>query len=158
MARNEQLPGSAFLTGLSGRTTEPIGTIVVAAILSILPLIFIKKIPVIVASITALIIIPYILVLGSLLLRRLRGWPQRESKFSLGRWGLPITVAGLIWTVIILLDAAWPREVTNPKLGPLPVIEDLGIGTIIVGGIWWFVSLRAKGRRPPAPPPEPPTP
>jgi len=148
MARNNQLPASGFLTKLSGRTTEPIGTIVVAAILSILPLIFIKKIPVIVASITALIIIPYMLVLGSLLVRRLRGWPQQRSKFSLGRWGLPVTIAGLVWTVIILLDAAWPREVTNPKLGPLPVIEDLGIGTIIVGLIWWFVSLRHKSSTP----------
>ncbi len=148
MARNNQLPASGFLTKLSGRTTEPIGTIVVAAILSILPLIFIKKIPVIVASITALIIIPYMLVLGSLLVRRLRGWPQQRSKFSLGRWGLPVTIAGLVWTVIILLDAAWPREVTNPKLGPLPVIDDLGIGTIIVGLIWWFVSLRHKSSTP----------
>src|SRR5258706_8804819 len=148
MARNNQLPASGFLTKLSGRTTEPIGTIVVAAILSILPLIFIKRIPVIVASITALIIIPYMLVLGSLLVRRLRGWPQQRSKFSLGRWGLPVTIAGLVWTVIILLDAAWPREVTNPKLGPLPVIEDLGIGTIIVGLIWWFVSLRHKSSTP----------
>jgi amino acid transporter len=146
MARNEQLPGSKFLTRLSGHTTEPLGTIVVATILSILPLIFIKRIPVIVASITALIIIPYILVLGSLLLRRLRGWPEQAAKFNLGRWGLPITVAAIVWTVIILLDAAWPREVTNPKLGPLPVIEDLGIGTIVVGLIWWYFSLRHKVR------------
>ena len=53
-------------------------------------------------------------------------------------------MAGLIWTVIILLDAAWPRDMTNPHLGSLPVIEDLAIGTAIVGVIWWFVSLRGK--------------
>ena len=142
MARNGQLPGSAFLTKLSSATTEPLGTILVASVLSILPLIFIKRIPVIVAAITALIIIPYIAVLGSLLLRRLRGWPSAPSQFQLGKWGMPITVVGLIWTVIILLDAAWPREVTNPALGPLPVIEDLAIGTAIIGLIWWFVRLR----------------
>jgi len=146
MARNEQLPGSAFLTKLSRGTTEPLGTIVVAAVLSILPLIFIKKVPVIVASITALIIIPYMLVLCSVLWRRLRGWPGQPAKFNLGRWGLPVTVVAIVWTVIILLDAAWPRAVTNPKLGPMPVIEDLGIGTILVGLIWWFVSLRAKSK------------
>lgn len=144
MARNGQLPGSGFLTRLSVRTDEPLGTIAVAALLSILPLIFIKRIPVIVAAITALIIIPYILVLGALLARRLQGWPRAPSQFKLGRWGLPITVAGLVWTVIILLDAAWPREITNPKLGPLPVIEDLAIGTAVVGLIWWFASLRNK--------------
>jgi amino acid transporter len=144
MARNGQLPGGGFLTKLSRRTDEPLGTICVAAVLSIVPLIFIKSIPVIVAAITGMIIIPYILVLGSLLMRRLQGWPAAPSKFQLGRWGLPITVVGLVWTVIILLDAAWPREVTNPKLGPLPVIEDLAIGTAIVGLIWWFASLRGK--------------
>jgi len=144
MARNDQLPGSRFMTRLSGHTTEPLGAIVVATVLCILPLIFIKRIPVIVASITALIIIPYIIVLGSQLVRRLRGWPTEASRFNLGRWGLPITVAGLVWTVVILLDAAWPREITNPTLGPLPVIEDLGIGTIVVGLIWWFASLRHR--------------
>ncbi len=144
MARNGQLPGSAFLTKLSPRSDEPIGTIAVSVILSLLPLIFVKKIEVIVAAITALIIIPYILVLGSLLRRRLQGWPRKSSPFQLGRWGLPITVAGLIWTVIILWDAAWPRGITNPDLGPLPVIEDLVIGTAVVGVIWWFASLRHK--------------
>jgi amino acid transporter len=99
-----------------------------------------------VASITALIIIPYILVLGSLLVRRLRGWPAEASRFNLGRWGMPVTVAALVWTIIILLDAAWPRQITNPALGPLPVIEDLGIGTVIVGLIWWYLSLR-RGRK-----------
>ncbi len=146
MARNGQLPGAAYLTKLSGRTTEPVGAIVVAAVLSMIPLIFIKRIPVIVAAITALIIIPYILVLAAQLVRRLQGWPQQPAKFNLGKWGLPVTVAGLVWTVIILLDSAWPREITNPKLGPLPVIEDLGIGIIVVGLVWWFASLRYKSQ------------
>ena len=142
MARNGQLPGQRFMTRLSPHTDEPLGTIVVAAVLSMVPLLFIKRIPVLIAAVTALIIIPYILVLASLLLRRTQGWPQAESQFNLGRWGLPITVAGLIWTVIILWDAVWPREITNPTLGPLPVIEDLGLGVIVVGLIWWFVRLR----------------
>jgi amino acid transporter len=144
MARNGQLPGSGFLTKLSPTTDEPLGTILVAVVLSIIPLIFIKRIPVIVAAITALIIIPYILVLGALLVRRLQGWPRAAAQFSLGKWGLPITVAGLVWTVIILWDAAWPRAVTNPNLGPLPVIEDLAIGCFVIGLIWWFASLRNK--------------
>jgi amino acid transporter len=144
MARNGQLPGRAFLIRLSPHTDEPLGTIIIAAALSMIPLIFIKRVPVIVAAITALIIIPYILVLASLLVRRLRGWPETRSQFNLGRWGLPITVAGLIWTVVILWDAAWPREVTNPHLGPLPVIEDLAIGTFVVGLVWWFARLRNK--------------
>jgi amino acid transporter len=146
MARNGQLPGSKFLTALSPRTEEPIGSIVAAVVLSLIPLIFIKRIEVIVAAITALIIIPYILVLGSLLVRRFQGWPRTESKFNLRRWGIPVTVVGLAWTIFVLIDAAWPREVTNPDLGALPVIEDLGLGIIVVGTVWWFVSVRGKSR------------
>jgi amino acid transporter len=144
MARNDQLPASRFLTKLMPQTDEPLGTIIVAAILSMLPLLFIKRIPVIVAAITALIIIPYILVFLSLLVRRVQGWPHSRSQFRLGRWGLPITVAGLIWTGIILWDAAWPRAATNPTLGPMPVIEDLAIGVIVVGVVWWFAGLRKR--------------
>jgi amino acid transporter len=144
MARNDQLPASRFLTRLMPQTDEPLGTIIVAAILSMLPLLFITRIPVIVAAITALIIIPYILVFVSLLVRRLQGWPHSQSQFRLGRWGLPITVAGLIWTAVILWDAAWPRAATNPTLGPMPVIEDLAIGVIVVGVVWWFASLRKR--------------
>lgn len=144
MARNDQLPASRFLTKLTPRTDEPLGTIIVAAILSMLPLLFIKRIPVIVAAITALIIIPYILVFVSLLVRRVQGWPRSRSQFRLGRWGLPITVVGLIWTAVILWDAAWPRAATNPTLGPLPVIEDLAIGVAVVGVVWWFAGLRKR--------------
>jgi amino acid transporter len=132
------------MTKLSRHTDEPLGTIIDAGLLSMVPLLFLNRIPVLIAAVTALIIIPYILVLASLLVRRLQGWPHAESQFNLGRWGLPITVAGLIWTVVILWDAAWPREVTNPKLGPLPVIEDLAIGVIVVGLVWWFARLRNK--------------
>jgi amino acid transporter len=146
MGRNGQLPGSKFLTRLSPRTDEPVGSIAVAVVLSLIPLIFIKRIEVIVAAITALIIVAYILVLGSLLVRRFQGWPRNESRFNLRRWGIPVTVAGLAWTVFVLIDAAWPREATNPDLGPLPIIEDLGIGIIVVGTVWWFVSARAKSR------------
>ena len=85
-------------------------------------------------------------VTGSLLVRRLQGWPKTESKFNLRRWGLPVTVVALAWTIFVLIDAAWPRAATNPNLGSLPVIEYLGIGVIVVGTVWWFVSLRGKSR------------
>jgi amino acid transporter len=144
MARNGQLPGSKALTRLSPRTDEPIGAIVAAVVLSLIPLIFIKRVDVLVAAITGMIIVPYILVLGSLLLRRFQGWPKTESKFNLRRWGLPVTLVALAWTIFVLIDAAWPRAATNPNLGALPVIEYLGLGVIVVGTAWWFVSLRSK--------------
>ena len=152
MARNQQLPGSAFLTKLSPSSDEPVGAIVVSALLAMIPLLFIKHIEVLVAAITALIIVPYILVLVSLLRHRLQGWPRQEAQFRLGSWGLPLTVIGLVWTVCILLDAIWPRAATNPDLGPLPVIWELGLGVIVVGVLWWLLVLRGRVSAPmPAP-------
>ncbi len=89
MARNDQLPAKAFLTKLAPGSEEPVGSIVVGVILSMIPLIFIKKIEVIVAAITAMILIPYMIVLVSLLVRRVGGWPRKESKFNLRGLGTP---------------------------------------------------------------------
>ena len=38
------------------------------------------------------------------------------------------------------------RRPPTPTSGSLPVIEYLGLGMIVVGTVWWFVSLRAKSR------------
>lgn len=144
MARNNQLPGARMLTRLSPRTEEPPVAIIVSVILAMIPLLFIKSIEVIVAAITALIVIPYLIVLVSLLMRRAKGWPERSSKFNLGRWGMPLTVIGLLWCVFVIIDAAWPREATNPDLGPMPIIWELGIGIIVVAIAWWFLRLRSE--------------
>lgn len=146
MARNDQLPGQAFLTKLAPRSEEPVGSIIVAVLLSLVPLIFIKKIEVIVAAITAMILIPYIIVLVSLLRRRITGWPRRQSKFNLRGWGLPVTIVGLAWILFVFIDSIWPRDVTNPKfgVGPMRVIDDVAVVTLIVGIVWWFAYLRPR--------------
>ena len=88
MARNGQLPGSGVPDPAVARApTSRWARSSVAVVLSIVPLIFIKRIPVIVAAITALIIIPYILVLGSLLVRRLQGWPRPRLAVQPGQVG-----------------------------------------------------------------------
>jgi amino acid transporter len=144
MARDGQLPGSAALLRLSPRTNEPIIIIVVATLLSMVPLLVVKKIPVIIAAITALILVPYLMVLGALLVRRLRGWPGKDAPFSLGRWGVPLTGVSIIWVVLVILDALWPRAATNPHLGPFPVIEEAGVVLLVLGALWWYGSLRRR--------------
>jgi amino acid transporter len=144
MVRNRQLPASRWLSHISPRTHEPVRIIVVAAILAMLPLVVISKIPVIVAAITTLILVPYVIVLATLLVRRLQGWPKAPAQFRLGRWGLPITITALIWAVGVTLVAAWPRETTNPRLGPLPVIEEILIGVFAAGLLWWLLVLRRR--------------
>jgi amino acid transporter len=142
--RDRLLPGSSYLTRLSKRTDEPIWTIVVATLLCLVPLVAVTKIELIIAAITGLIVLPYVIVLSSLLVRRLRGWPSRPSLFSLGRWGMPLTVISLAWVLFVFVDTAWPRESTNPNWGPLPVIEEFVIALAVIAGIWWLAALRRR--------------
>ncbi len=146
MARDGQLPGSAFLVPLSARTNEPLRIIVVVAILSMLPLLAVTQIPVIIAAISALILVPYLLVLLALIRRRMQGWPHTETPFRLGSWGLPLTIIAIVWVAAVLVDALWARPETNPNLGPFPVIWELAVVIVVLGAIWWFAALRGQTR------------
>jgi len=149
MARDNQLPGAAYLTRLSPRTDEPVVAIIVAAVLAMLPLLVVKQIPVIVAAVSALILVSYVLVLAALLRKRLQGWPTSLAPFRLGSWGVPLAVVGVVWAVAALIDALWARPETNPNLGPFPVIWEFAAVILIVGGLWWYASLRRRiGLRP----------
>ncbi len=144
MAREHQLPGSSYLTRLSPRTNEPVVTIAVAAILGMLPLLVVNQIPVIVAAISALILVSYMLVLIALLRKRLQGWPTSRAPFKLGPWGVPLTVIGVVWAAAALTDALWARPETNPNLGPFPVIWEFAAVIVIVGALWWYGGLRRR--------------
>ena len=56
--------------------------------------------------------IPYLMVTGPMLLRRLRGdWPRREHGpyFNLGRWGLPVNAFAVLYGAAMTVNLAWPR-------------------------------------------------
>jgi amino acid transporter len=147
MARDNQLPGSKYLTRLAGNG-EPVICIVVAAVLSMVPLLFVQQIPVLIAAITFMILIPYFLVLASLIRKRLGGWPTADAPFNLGTWGMPLTVVGIVWVAFVAIDAAWPRAATNPNLGSFPILEEAFVVTAVLGGLWWFLVLRGRATRP----------
>ncbi len=55
----------------------------------------------------------YTCVTLPMLLARLRGdWPRPDhgTYFSLGRWGLPVNVAAVVYQIIAIVNLAWPRE------------------------------------------------
>lgn len=147
MARDNQLPGARYLTRLAGNG-EPVICIIVAALLSMVPLLFIQQIPVLIAAITFMILIPYFLVLGSLIRKRLAGWPTTDAPFKLGRWGMPVAVVGIIWVGFVIIDAAWPRAATNPNLGSFPILEEAFVVTAVAGALWWFLVLRRRAVQP----------
>ncbi|TMF79685.1 MAG: amino acid permease [Chloroflexi bacterium] len=150
MARDNQLPGSRYLTRLAGNG-EPVTCIIVAALLSMVPLLFVQQIPVLIAAITFMILVPYFLVLASMIRRRLGGWPTASAPFKLGAWGMPLAIIGVVWVGFVAVDAAWPRAATNPNLGPFPILEEAFVVTAVLGALWWFLALRGRVKQPMGP-------
>jgi len=83
-------------------------------------------------------------VLAALIRRRLNGWPTATAPFTLGGWGLPLAIIGIVWVAFVAIDAGWPRAATNPDLGPFPIIEEFAVVIVLLGGLWWFLGLRGR--------------
>lgn len=64
---------------------------------------------------------------------RLKGWVPSGS-FTLGRWGLPVTVAALTYGVLTMVNIAWPRTPDAPWydnwLVALSAVVGVGIGLV----------------------------
>lgn len=113
MARAKELPASDALTR-SMRNGTPIGSLVVVAILSGLPLLISSKIAVVIGGTSAEIYVVYSLMLLLVVVNRFRGWPSQSAPFSLGRYGKAVSITALVVAVAIAVDLLWPRDSTNP--------------------------------------------
>ncbi len=64
---------------------------------------------------------------------RLKGWVP-SGPFTLGRWGLPITIAALTYGVLTMINVAWPRTPDAPWydnwLVALSAVVGVGVGAI----------------------------
>jgi hypothetical protein len=63
----------------------------------------------------------YLLVVVAMLPRRLRGWPKVGMRggrpaFSLGRFGLPVNVLALLWSVSMVVNVGWPRTLNYGEM------------------------------------------
>src|SRR3954467_15624027 len=57
-----------------------------------------------------LLYVAYLMVTIPLLRRRLRGgWARGDGLFSLGRFGLVVNVAAVLWGIAMAVNLAWPR-------------------------------------------------
>jgi hypothetical protein len=61
-----------------------------------------------------MIYLSYFLVGTAILRARLNGWPKVDAPFKLGKWGIPVSVLGLMWGGGMLINFAWPRAASNP--------------------------------------------
>jgi urea carboxylase system permease len=124
MSRDNALPAASSLARVSKRTRVPvIPALLVAVIVLALMLLQIWQPALFVAFASTSVLFALaaylLLVWSSARLRRQGGWSQDDKRyFSLGRWGLPVSVAAAVWAVGGFIDIAWPRNAIYNPVAP----------------------------------------
>jgi urea carboxylase system permease len=123
MARDNALPASSSLARVSKRRVPVIPALLVAVIVLGLMLLQIWQPALFVAFASTSVLFALaaylLLVWSSARLRRQGGWSQGDTRyFSLGRWGLPVSIAAAIWAVVGFIDIAWPRNAIYNPVAP----------------------------------------
>ena len=62
---------------------------------------------------TAAIYVSFLMVASAALISRLRGTWHPEGGFTLGRFGLAVNVAAVVWLAFETVNIAWPRSVAG---------------------------------------------
>jgi amino acid transporter len=159
MARDNNLPAGKHLARVDPRTKTPIIPAVLIGALAIIILVVNIRQPQIFVVITSIAIImiyiAYLLVTLPMLRARLAGrWRPEDTPqgyFSLGRWGLPVNIAAVVWGLFMAINLAWPRasiyNATEPFHWYLKWGAALFIGIVMGGGFlyYWFFQRRKTG-------------
>jgi urea carboxylase system permease len=148
MARDNALPASRSLARIDPRRRTPVVPAVVIGMVAVLILAVNIGTPEIFTAVTSVAVImiylAYLLVTVPLLVRRLRGdWRASDAPkghFSLGRLGLPVNIAAVLWGAAMTVNLAWPRvEVYGD--GPLRYIAFIVIGAVVAVGLGWYLLV-----------------
>jgi urea carboxylase system permease len=158
MSRDDRLPASSLLARVHPRLHTPIGACIAVGLLAFIPMLQYAGAAYIAIAATGMIYLSYFICNVAVLRARLRGWPRVAAPFSLGRWGIPITVLGLLWGGSMLVNFAWPRAATNPRpneIGKLlnfhwgwlngkPVLWTVLVTIVLVGAVYYALVQRTK--------------
>src|SRR5947209_5085449 len=155
MSRDDALPASKHLRKVNPKLHTPVLSCIVVALLSAIPFIQYAGVAIIAIAATGMIYLSYLIGNVALFRARLRGWPKTKAPFSLGKWGLPLTVLALLYGGGMFLNMLWPRAATNPRpateapalnfhwhwLNSQPVLWST-LGVIVIVGALYFVLVQ----------------
>jgi len=158
MARDRALPGSSVLAKVHPTLHTPIGTCIAIGVLAYIPMLQFAGVAIIAIAATGMIYLAYFVGNLALLRARLRGWPRTKAPFSLGRWGIPVSLLALAWGGGMLVNFAWPRVATNPTpiqtglglnfhwnwLNHRPVLWTVLVVILLVGGAYYALVQRSS--------------
>ena len=161
MARDGRLPASTMLSSVNSKTGTPMGPSIVIGLACIAILAVNVGNSAIFTTLSSvcivLIYLAYLMVTVPLLVQRLKGWPfernevdaQGKKLFSLGRFGLPVNIAAVLYGGAMVINLSWPRaEIFNPT-GELPVLQwaaPISVLAVVLLGIACFPRRRTHPR------------
>lgn len=133
LARDEALPFSGKIRKISTRHQTPVNAIVVGTIIPILFLLLVLVNPskpvhilwfdypanvnalyALVSFATSGIYLAFFLTVAGALFARRRGW-KPSGAFTLGKWGVPVTIGGALYLLLMLLNIAWPSSLASGR-------------------------------------------
>ncbi|MDE8669551.1 APC family permease [Pseudarthrobacter sp. H3Y2-7] len=112
MARDGMLPGSKVLSIFSESRRVPPYALLLAGVVPALIVIASKvssdALTVIISFAAMGMYMGFQMVVLASLRARLLGW-KPNGAFQLGRWGIPVNIAALVWGILGIINMAWPR-------------------------------------------------
>jgi amino acid transporter len=158
MARDNQLPFSRPLARVAPSLHTPIWTCVAIAVLAAIPFLKYAGAGDIAIAATGMIYLSYFLGNIVIMRARARGWPKTAAPFRLGRWGMAVSIIGLLYGGAMLVNFAWPRAASNPEpkqtggllslglgfLNDIPILWTVVIVIVVIGAIYYFAVGRTK--------------
>jgi amino acid transporter len=160
MSRDNQLPGSRYLSRVSPGLHTPVWSCVAVMLIAAIPFIQFSGAAIVAIAATGMIYLSYFLGNLVILRARLRGWPRRAAPFKLGRWGVLVNVVALLYGGAMLVNFAWPRIASNPKpnqeggllhlnfLDGVPILWTVAVFIVLVGAVYYLVAGRTKAFAP----------
>ena len=156
MSRDNQLPGSVFLSRVSPRLHTPVWSCIAVAAISAIPFIQYSGAGIIAIAATGMIYLSYFLGNIVIMAARMRGWPKVRAPFRLGPWGLVVNAVALLYGGAMIINFAWPRAASNPKpnqtagllkfgfLDGVPILWTVVVFIALIGVIYYLAVGRRK--------------
>jgi amino acid transporter len=166
MSRDNQLPGSKFLSRVSPSLHTPVWSCIVVAAIPPIPFWQYSGAGIIAIAATGMIYLSYFLGNIVIMRARARGWPRTRAPFRLGRWGVLVNIVALLYGGAMLVNFAWPRAASNPKpnqtagllhlnfLDGVPVLWTVVVFIALIGALYYLIVGRTKAFAPVTAPPE----
>lgn len=111
-ARDKGIPGYTWIAHITPGWNIPLNAVLISLLVtSLLSLINIGStaaLDAILALTTCALLTSYMIVIGCVLLKRIRGQPLPSSRFSLGRWGMLVNILAMCYLAPIFIFSFFP--------------------------------------------------